>query len=212
MSPADLPAAALAFVNQLSEMDVDVDYVTLRFDSQTRELGLTYSDNLKTVLGLGSNHYTLVSPSTAGGGDGSSGGTLEGYDDATSTFFDPFNQNLDPLSLPLPTAYTLVAHTVMASSDAVVVAVHDQDWHGFYRKLLTAGKRFPVFFETATTVRQRFGFTDSPDLLLTPTAVVIRSGNGFDAMAGWLGRYDQVYSAVLVLQYAAGSVPEEFLS
>lgn len=212
MLPADLPAAALAFANQLSEMDVDVDYVTLRFDSQTKELGLTYSDGLKAALGLGSNHYTLVSPATAGAGDTDGGGTDSAglFNSAFTIYFDPFNQNLNPLTLPLPVAYARVLSAVDPTADHVIVRVSDGGWEGFCRALLSAGATFPEFLDTAVNVQQRFGFASSPAPALAEVSVIL-AGESYAPIGDWVGRYDQVYTAVLVMRYAAGTVPTEFL-
>ena len=220
MLPADLPAAALAFANQLSEMDVDVDYVTLRFDSQTKELGLTYSDGLKAALGLGSNHYTLVSPATAGTGDTGGGGGGETTDDSAgrygaglTVYRDMFTQNMTPLALPLPSAYALTVAVLDAAHDHdhVVISVSSHDWAVFYSELLTAGARFNEFFDTARNVQQRFGFASSPAHDL-PEVSVIRAGESYAPIGDWVGRYDQVYTSVLVMRFAAGTVPEDLLS
>lgn len=207
MPPGDLPAAALAFVNQLSAMDIDVDYVTLRFDSQTHELGLTYSDALKTSLGLADNHYTLVAPAGGGGGGNATTGT-----GTLSLYFDPFNTPVIPLSLPLPEAYLRVSEAVAQyqTHDHVIVWVSATGWDQFYSSLLAAGARFPDFAVTAQNVQQRFGFVSSPAPDL-PEVSVIRAGESYTALADWIGRYDQVFSAVLVMRFAAGAVPGEYL-
>ena len=216
MAPADLPAAALAFVNQISAMDVDVDYVTLRFDSQTKELGLTYSDDLKTALGLGSNHYTLFSPPT----DGQIPGDVGGGDSAASAalgtasyYLDPFNFSTPTLSCPLPEAFLWAAELIGAvpDHDHVVVKVSSMGWDGFYAATQQAGQRFADFAATAVNIRQRFGFASFPGQP-APEISVIPAGAGYAQLADWVGRYDQVYSAVLVIRFTAGTVPKEFLS
>lgn len=208
MPPGDLPVAALAFVNQLSAMDIDVDYVTLRFDTQTHELGLTYSDALKTSLGLADNHYTLVAPNSNRDG---SGGNASSGTSSLSLYFDPFNTPITPLSLPLPEAYLRVAEAVAQhpTHDHVIVWVAATGWDNFYAECLTAGVRFPDFAVTAQNVQQRFGFASSPAPVL-PEVSVIYAGSGYAALGDWVGRYDQVFSAVLVMRFAAGTVPEEF--
>lgn len=220
MPAADLPAKTLEFVNGLSLMDVEVNYVALRFDSQTKELGLTYSDALREALGLGNNHYTLFSPTTAPDAptdptdpapDTTGDDSATRYGAAMSFYRDMFTENRQPLALPLPDAYALVSQMIDPDSDTVIVIVSSGDWLDFLRKLRTAAERFAEFSNTATNVEQRFGVVSfpAPDL---PEVSVIRAGEGYAALADWVGRYDLVYTAVLVMRFAAGTVPTEFLT
>ena len=128
-----------------------------------------------------------------------------------ASFFDPFNLNLSPLSLPLPMAFSraVVLLVEAPGDDHVVVRVSSHSWEDFYRRLLSAAKRFPEFLDTAVNVQQRFGFASSPISDL-PEISVIPAGTGYAALADWVGRYDQVYSAVLVMRFAAGTVPQEY--
>ncbi len=129
----------------------------------------------------------------------------------TELYLDPFNVNLNPLSLPLPEAFARLTAVLAthASNDHVIVKVSSQSWEDFYRQLLTAAKQYPAFLDTAVNVQQRFGFASSPTLT-APNVALIRAGGGYAAIADWVGRYDQVYSAVLVLRYAAGQLPAEY--
>ena len=131
----------------------------------------------------------------------------------TELYLDPFNVNLSPLSLPLPEAFARLTAVLAthSTSDHVMVWAASHSWEDFYRKLLTAARAYPDFLETATNVQQRFGFasTPSPDV---PSVAVVLAGTGYAPLADWVGRYDQVYSAVLVMRFAAGTVPKEFLS
>lgn len=143
--------------------------------------------------------------------DGEGGGFVP-QSAGIESYIDPFSANLIPLSLPLPEAFArataiLATH---AGDDHVVVRVSSASWEDFYRRLLTAARQFPAFLDTAVNVQQRFGFTSIPSPDLPPVAV-IRTGESRALIEDWVVRYDQVYSAVLVLRYAAGTVPEELL-
>lgn len=127
-------------------------------------------------------------------------------------YLDPFNAHLTPLSLPLPHAFAQVAAMLAthAEKDHVIVHVASHEWEDFYRKLLTAAREYPVFLDSAVNVQQRFGFASSPALEL-PSVAVILAGNGYAPINDWLGRYDQVYSAVLVSSYESGKVPQRLI-
>jgi hypothetical protein len=208
MSPADLPAAALAFVNQLSEMDVDVDYVTLRFDSQTKELGLTYSDGLKAALGLGSNHYMLVSPNTAGtDGTGSGGGDT--YSSAHLQFmYSPFSAGLTPPMLSAPAARLAWLEVAAANPNADVVGllVAAGGWADLYARLAAAVTTYPAFAELLPIIAARLNGT-KPATLVGYKPEIAR----IDPVT-WAGRYADVLCVLAVLVFPVGQVPEEFLT
>ena len=130
----------------------------------------------------------------------------------TEMYLDPFTVNLNPLSLPLPEAFARLTAVLAthATSEHVIIKVSSHSWEDFYRCLLTAAKLYPEFLDTAQNVQQRFGFASSP-ALTSPNIAVIHAGEGYAALADWVGRYDQVYSAVLVIRYPAGQLPKEYL-
>lgn len=152
-----------------------------------------------------------VIPDPDGGGDGDGGGLVT-QSSGVESYIDPFSVNLIPLSLPLPEAFTRVTSVLAthAADDHVVVCVSSHSWEDFYRRLLTASRQFPDFLDTAVNVQQRFGFVSTP-VAESAMVSVIRAGESYAQIGNWVGRYDQVYSAVLVMRYAAGTVPTEFL-
>ena len=153
--------------------------------------------DLRLLLGAGHNSIE----------DTSSPDTVSG----TELYLDPFTVNLNPLSLPLPEAFARLTAVLAthATSEHVIIKVSSHSWDDFYRQLLTAAKQYPEFLDTAVNVQQRFGFASSP-ALTSPSIAVIRAGEGYAAIADWVGRYDQVYSAVLVMRFAAGQMPAEY--
>lgn len=154
-------------------------------------------------------HDLRLQISGAGGG----GDTGTGADPVSGTelYLDPFNVNLIPLSLPLPEAFARLSAVLATHADAdhVIAWVSSHSWEDFYRRLLSASRKYPEFLETATNVQQRFGFVSSPSVDL-PWVVVVAAGAGYAAISDWVGRYDQVFSAVLVMRFSAGTVPEEY--
>lgn len=204
MAPADLPSAALEFVNYLSEIDVEVDYVALRFDALTKELGLTYSEPLRQQLGLAHNHYTLVGQQH--GTDTSPSTILETA--AFSFYFDIYSTNLLPPSLSLANAYLLVLSTLLSTpADYVVVWCADTSLTGFYNKVCAAGADYPLFLNTANQLATALG---EPQAAEKPSPVIIKSADRLNALAEWADRHDLVYSAVLVLRYPEGQLPEKY--
>lgn len=166
-------------------------------------LGAGLMQHLKAYI---DQRFGAVAPST-----GSDGGNVVTQVFGVESFIDPFNVNLTPLSLPLPEAFSRVV-AVLAThpfDDHVIVRVSSFSWEDFYRRLLTASRDFPDFLDTAVNVQQRFGFASSPSADL-PEVSVIGAGAGYAPIGDWVGRYDQVFSAVLVLRFAAGTVPEEY--
>lgn len=207
MSPADLPAAALAFVNQLSAMDVDVDYVTLRFDSQTKELGLTYSDALKAALGLGSNHYTLVSP--ASDGTGETGGGGDAYSPASLQFlYSPLSSGLTPAMLSAPAARLAWLDIAAANptADVVGLLVAAAGWAELYERLASTVTTYPAFAELLPIVAARLNGT-KPAPLVGYKPEIAR----VDPVM-WEGRYADVLCVLAVLVFPAGQVPAEYLA
>lgn len=143
----------------------------------------------------------------SGGGDSVA---MQTY--GVETYLDPFIINLSPLSLPLPEAFARIVAVLAThpADDHVIVRVSSHSWEDFYRRLLAAAKQFPDFLDTAVNLQQRFGFVSSPSAEL-PEISIIPAGAGYAPLGDWVGRYDQVYSAVLVMRYAAGTVPEEYV-
>ena len=165
-------------------------------------LGAWFSQHIKAYI---DERIGAVDTDTGGGG------SVVTPVSGVESFLDPFNVNLIPLSLPLPEAFARVV-AVLAThpdDDHVIVRVSSHSWEDFYRLLLTASRDFPEFLDTAVNVQQRFGFASSPAPAL-PEVSVIAAGSGYAALGDWVGRYDQVFSAVLVMRFAAGAVPEEF--
>lgn len=211
LPPDALPTAALTFANQLSQNDAEVDYVVLRFDSQTHELGLTYSDALKTTLGLLANHYTLA----AGGGTDDFNNpeppptpTDAAKEDCKMAYCDPFTAGQSPLALPLPDALNWVFNQLNVLNDFVIVRVSAATWTAFGNGLQTVSERFPVFKAAAQNVKSRFGVDSSAPYIFEINH--LRAGDRA-GLADWVGRYDQVYSAVLLLRFTSGQTPQEFL-
>lgn len=204
MAPADLPAAALEFVNYLSEIDVDVDYVALRFDALTKELGLTYSEPLRQQLGLAQNHYTLVSQQQST--DTAPVPSLESA--AFNFYFDIYSTNLQPPALSLANAYAKVLGILLAEpADYVVIWCADASLVEFYNKVGAAGADYPPFLNTAKQLSVSFG---EPQTTETPTQLIIKSADRMNALSEWADRHDLVYSAVLVLRYPVGQIPEKY--
>lgn len=163
---------------------------------------------LAAVLGQ-DIHDLRLRLATPTGTDGN--GSVTDVVSGTEMFIDPFSVNLIPLSLPLPEAFARLTAVLAthANSDHVIAWVSSHSWEDFYRKLVAAAVRFPDFLHTAVNVQQRFGFASSPAPSPADIAVIPASA-GYASIADWVGRYDQVYSAVLVMRFAAGTVPEEF--
>lgn len=130
------------------------------------------------------------------------------------SFFDPFSVNLSPLSLSLPEAFNRVVAVLSKQPDRdfVIVRVSDAGWEGFYRKLLQLSQDYPEFLATATNIQERFQFVSAPDNQYQADISVIRAGDNYSVIGDWVGQYDQVYTAVLVMQFEAGQVPEVFTS
>lgn len=166
---------------------------------------------ISAIVG-GAIHAPEPDPDDNDGGD-SDDNTSTTKPSGMESYIDPFSENLVPLSLPLPEAYTRVMATTALYSldDHVIVRVSSHSWEDFYKRLLKAALAHPEFLDTAVNVQQRFGFTSSPAPDL-PEVAVIRAGESYAPIGDWMGRYDQVYTAVLVMRFAAGTVPEELIS
>lgn len=175
--------------------------------ADTYQLGAGLIQHLKAYIDDRLDGIGSALPTT--GADGESVATQISGQEA---FLDPFNVNLIPLSLPLPEAFSRVvaAMATHAADDHVIAWVASHSWEDFYRKLLAAAQTYPEFLDTAVNVQQRFGFTSSPSPD-SPGVAVILAGDGYAPIGDWVGRYDQMYSAVLVMRFAAGSVPAEYL-
>lgn len=183
----------------LRSLPFEHEYIMTEIESFGAELMLHIKRYLDQRLGL-------IDQS----GDNSSVGMQS---TAIETFIDPFNVNNDPLSLSLPDAFARVVAVLASASsyDHVVIWVSSHSWEDFYRKLLAAAQQHPAFLDTAVSVQQRFGFNSLP-LDIKQKHALIFAEQAYTGLATWLGRYDQVYSAVLIRRYPAGKIPRELLS
>lgn len=164
----------------------------------TAKLGADLIDHIKAYidqrLGIGL------------GGDG--GGVVNELESTLSIYYDPFNTSTYPIALPLPQAHLKVLGVITQKPDHdhVVIWVATSSWDDFYKKLLTASRSYADFLDTAVNVQERFGFTSmqSTDL---PSKITILAGDNYQALSAWANQYDQIYSAVLIRRYVAGTIP-----
>jgi len=120
-------------------------------------------------------------------------------------YFDPFYINNEPLSLSLPDLLTQLSALFerYPDSNIDILYVSASSWELFYRRLLKASTTVPEFLETSLNVQQRFAFNLDPDPSYQHQAFKMLAGTerDFAQLEQLATRYDQVYSAALILQY-----------